>query len=168
MAYSPYILLAVIGLLNGCSAPARPPIDKYGMGEKVRLGKLSYTVFETQWLTHLGDTATGRVPEHRFLLVRFTAVNGGSDENPVPALTIQDDQGAAYEELPNGEGVPQWAGYLRSVKPADSAQGNALFDAPPAHYQLKLSDETSTKFAFVDIPLSFGADAPQVPLPAAK
>jgi hypothetical protein len=156
----------MLGLLSGCSAPAGPPVDKYLMGEKVPLGKLTYTVFETQWLTHLGDAATGRVPQQRFLLVRFSAVNSGSDEAGVPALSIVDDQGRTYDEIPNGEGVPQWAGYLRNVKPGDSVQGNALFDAPPAHYKLKLSDENGNRTALIDMPLSFGADG--LPTPPAK
>ena len=85
------------------------------MGEKVQLGKLSYTVFETQWLTHLGEGPPARVPQNRFFLVRFSATNSGSDELDRPQLhgrrTIK---GNVYEELPNGDGVPQWAGYLRS------------------------------------------------------
>src|SRR6476619_3956283 len=96
-----YLLLAAIGLLSGCSKPAALPVDKYLMGEKVLLGKLSYTVFETQWLTHLGDdTTTGRVPQNRFLLIRFSVVNSGSEEIPAPPMTIEDDQGRIYEEIP--------------------------------------------------------------------
>src|SRR5580765_5710361 len=98
MRSSVCLLIAVFGLLTGCSAPAGPVVDKYLMGEKVQLGKMIYTVFETQWLTHLGDAATGRVPQHRFLLVRFSAVNSGSEEITAPALTIQDDQGQTYDE----------------------------------------------------------------------
>jgi len=162
-----YILLAVMGLLSGCSRSAGLPADQYLMGEKVRLGKLVYTVFETRWLTHLGDAATGRVPQNRFFLVRFSAANSGSEEAVAPALSIQDDQGRTYDEIPNGEGVPQWAGYLRNIKPNQSAEGNALFDVPPAHYKLKLSDENSARSALIDIPLTFGADAPELPSPTA-
>jgi len=160
-------LIAAIVLLNGCSPPAALPVDKYLMGEKVHLGKLMYTVFDTQWLTHLGDAATGRVPQNRFLLIRFSAVNSGSEEAAVPALSIEDDQGRAYQEIANGEGVPLWAGYLRTLKPAGSVQGNALFDAPPAHYKLKLSDENSVRAALIDIPLTYGADAPELATPPA-
>jgi hypothetical protein len=41
--------------------------------------------------------------------------------------------------------------------------GNALFDAPPAHYKLHLSDESSQQTALVDIPLSFRAETPELP-----
>ncbi len=150
-------------LLAGCSSrPSTPPINKFLLGEKVTLGHLSYTVFETQWLTHLGEGPEARVPQHRFFLIRFSVTNGGSGEVAIPNPTIQDDKGAIYEELPNGDGVPQWAGYLRNAKPADTIQGNILFDAPPAHYQLKLSDEPGSQFAMIDIPLSFGSETPDV------
>lgn len=170
MRHSACLLLAATGLfLNGCSStPAAPPISNYIMGEKVQLGRLSYTIFETQWLTHLGEGATARVPQNRFFLIRLSAVNGGSNDSPVPPLSIQDDQGHVYEELSNGEAVPQWAGYLRTVKPADVVQGNIIFDAPTGHYKLKLMDETNTKAAVVDIPLSFGAETPEVVAPGEK
>jgi hypothetical protein len=163
-----YVLIAAVGLLNGCSKPESVPLDKYLMGEKVPLGKLIYTVFDTQWLTHLGDPVTGRLPQNRFFLIRFSAVNSASQEVAVPALTIVDDQGRSYEEISNGQDVPQWAGYLRNVKPADSVQGNALFDAPPAHYRLKLSDESSGKSALIDIPLTFNTESPELPPPPGK
>ncbi len=155
--------------LAGCSsAPAKPPISTYLLGEKVQLGRLSYTAFETQWLTQIGDGPTPRVPENRFFLIRLSAVNGGSQDAPVPNLTVEDDKGKSYDEVSDGEGVPQWAGYLRTVKPADTLQGNVVFDAPPGHYKLKLRDETNSRFAYVDIPLSFGAETPDVPTPGGK
>jgi hypothetical protein len=166
MRASACLLIPILGLLSGCSAPAGPPVDKYLIGEKAPVGKLIYTVFDTQWLTQLGDAATGRVPQQRFLLVRFSAVNSGSDEVGAPALSIVDDQGRTYDEISNGEGVPQWAGYLRNLKPGASVQGNALFDAPLAHYKLKVSDENGNRTALIDMPLSFGADG--LPTPPAK
>jgi hypothetical protein len=81
----------------------------------------------------------------------------------VPNLVLEDDNGKTYPELSSGEGVPQYIGYLRSVKPADSAQGNALFDAPPRHYKMKISDETGEKIAYIDIPLTFVSETPDVP-----
>jgi hypothetical protein len=163
-----FLTVAATGLLlSGCSSSSSKT-STYLMGEKVPIGRLSYTVFETQWLTHIGEGAAARVPEHRFFLVRFGAVNGGSDDAPIPNPTIQDDKGKVYEELSNGEGVPQWAGYLRTAKPADTVQGNIVFDAPPGHYKLKLADETGTKFAIVDIPLTYGAETPEMPAPGEK
>jgi hypothetical protein len=163
------VVAATAFLLAGCSsAPPNPIIGNYVMGEKVQLGRLSYTVFETQWLTHIGDPATGRVPQNRFFLIRFSATNGGSNDSTVGNPTITDDKGQTYEELSNGEGVPLWAGYLREVKPADTVQGNIVFDAPPAHYKLKLTDETGTRFAIIDLPLTYGAETPEVVPPMEK
>jgi len=62
--------------------------------------------------------------------------------------------------------VPQWIGFVRKVKPADSISGNVVFDAEPKHYRLRVTDENGEKAALVDIPLNFNADAPPVPLPA--
>lgn len=143
-------------------------MSKFVLGEKVVLGRLTYTVFETQWLTHLGQGAEARLPQHRFFLIRLSATNGGTGEIAFPNPTIQDDKGTVYEELTNGEGVPHWAGYLRNAKPADTVQGNILFDAPPAHYQLKLSDEAGKQFGLVDIPLTFGAETPEIVPPQEK
>jgi len=170
MRFFGFLALTAAGLLlGGCSpTPSHPPASTYLLGEKVQLGRLSYTVFETQWLTQLGEAPTPRVPENRFFLIRMSVVNGGSQDLPAPNLTIEDDKGKSYDEISNGEGVPQWAGYLRTLKPADSAQGNIVFDAPPAHYKLKLRDETSSNFAYVDIPLSFGAETPEVVTPGEK
>jgi hypothetical protein len=170
MRLSGFASLALAGLiLGGCSStPSTPPPTTYLLGEKVQLGAISYTVFETQWLTHLGEGPTPRVPDNRFFLIRMAAVNGGSQDVSVPNLTIEDDKGKSYDELSNGEGVPQWAGYLRTVHPADTVQGNIVFDAPPAHYKLKLWDESHTRFAYVDIPLSFGNETPEIPTPGEK
>jgi hypothetical protein len=139
------------------------PVRTYTMGERVTLGHIVYTVFETQWLTHIGDAADARVPQNRFFLVRMSAVNSYGSDVIVPNLLLEDDSGNTYPELSSGDGVPQYIGYLRNVKPADSAQGNALFDAPPRHYKMKISDETGEKVAYIDIPLTFVSETPEVP-----
>lgn len=161
------VALAALSLA-GCSTPSKPPVNTYLLGEKAQLGRLNYTVFETQWLTHIGEGATARIPENRFFLVRLAVVNGSGQDVSLPNLTIVDDQGKSYEELTNGEGVPQWAGYLRTVRPADTSQGNILFDAPPGHYKLKIWDENRSAEGIVDVPLTFGAETPEIPNPAEK
>jgi hypothetical protein len=170
MRLSACLLMAAAGLVfSGCSSsPASLPLNTYLMGEKVELGRLSYTIFETQWMTHLGDASMPRVPQNRFLLIRLSAVNSGSTDAPFPNVTIQDDHGKVFEEVTNGESVPQWTGYLRTVKSTDSIQGNVVFDAPPAHYKLKILDETGTKAALIDLPLTFGAETPEIVAPGEK
>jgi hypothetical protein len=155
------ILAAVTAalLLNACSSHS-VPVRSYTLGEKVGLGHIIYSVYETAWATQFGEGAAARIPQHRFFLVNMTAVNSGGDDVIVPNVTIEDDKGNSYPELSNGDGAPNWIGYLRKVKPAESAQGNLLFDAPPAHYKLRILDENEENAAYIDIPLSFGAEAP--------
>jgi hypothetical protein len=137
----------------------------YELGNRVEAGHIIYTVYETQWLPQLGRGDAARVPKGRFFLIRLSAVNSGSEEILVPNMTIKDDEGNTLEELDNGEGVAQWLGYLRKVRPADSISGNVVFDAEPKHYQLRVTDENGEKPAIIDIPLNFSAETPQTPIP---
>jgi len=162
----PAAVIAVL-FLNACGETTAP-IRTYPMGEKVFLGHLTYTAFETQWLTQIPQDPTPRVPQNRFFLVRISAVNGGSGNMIIPNMTIQDDHGKIYEELSNGDGVPQWVGYLRQAHPADSVQGFVVFDAPPAHYKMRVTDENSELAALIDIPLNFNTETPVVPFPGEK
>jgi hypothetical protein len=167
----PFAFFATVALCvvaGSCSSGEKFPVRTYQMGEKVTLGPFIYNVFETQWLTHFGEDVTPRLPQHRFFIVRVSILNSGTQELIGPNLSIVDDNGKVYEELQNGEGVPQWIGYLRQLKPADSSTGNLVFDAPPRHYKLKVIDETGDRTALVDIPLSFNAESPQLPNPAEK
>ncbi len=133
------------------------------MGERVAAGSLTYNVFEDQWKAQLGEGANARVPKDRFFLVRLSVVNGGSTEVMVPTMTLVDDSGQTYTELSNGDGVTQWLGFLRRIKPADNLQGYIVFDAPPKHYLLRVSDENSQKTRDIDLPLNFASDAPDIP-----
>jgi hypothetical protein len=167
------LLLAVVAaasLLSSCADTEEKSftVRTYNMGDRVTLGHIVYVVFETQWLTHIGEGAAARVPQHRFFLVRLSAVNSHGSDVIVPNFSIEDDNGATYPELSSGEGVPEYIGYLRSVRPAESQQGNALFDAPARHYKLRLADETGEKVAYVDIPLSFVAETPDIPIGGGK
>src|SRR5262245_15281273 len=96
-----------------CGSDDKPfPVRTYNMGERVQLGHIVYMVFETQWMTHMGEGPDARVPQNRFFLVRLSAVNSSNGDVTVPAFTIQDDNGNTYNELSDGTGVPQWAKYL--------------------------------------------------------
>ena len=138
------------------------------MGEKVTVGHMVYTVFETKWETQLHQEPTPRVPQNRFFLIRLTAVNGAGGDVMVPDMTIEDDNGNTFQALTSGDGVPQWLGPLRRVAPAESASGVVAFDAPPRHYKLRVSDENGEAAALIDIPLSFNSEAPDLaPIPKA-
>ena len=159
------LLAAVVaGFFQTACSPSekRYPVRTYTLGERVDLGHIVYTVFETQWLTHIGEGPDARIPQDRFFLVRMSATNSLGTDLMVPNVSVQDDNGNSYPELSDGEGVPQWIGFLRNVKPVESAQGNLVFDALPRHYKLKLSDETGERTAYIDIPLSFGAETPDL------
>ncbi|MBS1857014.1 MAG: DUF4352 domain-containing protein [Acidobacteria bacterium] len=156
---------AMACLLISCGQESQPPARTYSMGERVTVGHLVYVVYETQWLTHLGTGADTRVPQNRFFLVRLSATNGSGQDVIIPNFTIEDDSGKSYPELAGdqAQGVPQYIGYLHKVRPAEAAQGNALFDAPPRHYKIKFYDENADRFSYVDIPLSFTSESPDMP-----
>jgi hypothetical protein len=151
--------------LAACSDEAHYPVRTYNMGERVDLGHIVYIVFETQWLTHVGESPDAKIPQNRFFLVRMSVTNGQSSDLILPSVSVEDDAGHSYSEISTDVGAPQWIGFLRDVKPAESAQGNVVFDAPPRHYKLKVMDETGDRVAYIDIPLSFGAETPEVSTP---
>jgi hypothetical protein len=156
-------------LLTSCGSDEKSyPVRTYNLGDRIQLGHIAYLVYETQWMTHIGAGPEARIPQHRYFLVRMSATNGAGGDVTVPNFIIQDDSGNTYHELSDGTGVPDWIGYLRNVKPAEAAQGNALFDAPPRHYKLKIQDEDGERTAFVDIPLNFGAETPDIVAPPEK
>ncbi len=134
------------------------------MGSRVETGHLIYTAYETQWMPQIGAGDTARVPKKRFFLIRLSAVNSGSEDMYVPSVSLVDDQGQTVDELSDGDQVPQWVGFVRKAKPADSVSGNVIFDAEPKHYRLRVTDENGEKPALIDIPLNFNADAPPAPL----
>jgi len=119
-------VVAAVAMLSSCGDGAERsfPVRTYALGERIALGHLVYVVFETQWLTQIGEGADARVPQHRFFLVRLSTVNSLGADVIVPNLVLEDDSGNTYPELSSGEGVPQYIGYLRNVKPAQSAQGS--------------------------------------------
>jgi len=161
------ITLAAMTFAAGtaCQRAATEEMQTRRMGERVTVGALVYNVIEDRWRAQLGEGAEARVPKDRFFLIHLSVVNGGASDVMVPALTLVDDSGQTHEELSNGDQVPDWTGYLRRVKPAETIQGNVVFDVPPKHYRLRVSDENSQKSMNIDIPLAFASDSPEMPAP---
>ena len=159
---------ALISVSCSREGQAAFPVRTVAMGDRAEVGHLIYQVFETRWETQLPQEPTPRVPKNRFFLVRLSALNNAGNEVMLPTLSLQDDAGNLYEELNNGEGVPQWTGFLRQIKPADTIQGNVVFDVPPKHYKLRVTDENGERVGLVDIPLNFNAETPEVPIPGEK
>ncbi len=158
-------LAACLGAETACAPPVSPEARVYRMGERVTVGSLVYNVFDDQWRPQLGSGPDARVPKDRFFLVRLSVVNGGAADIMVPTMTLVDDSGQTFNELTNGDGVPSWTGYLRRVRPADTLQGNVVFDVAPKHYLLRVTDETGAKSRDIDIPLNFSSDTPDMPAP---
>ncbi len=142
-------------------------IGQFRLGEPAQIGSLVYTVLDTQWMVSLGKAPEERVPANRFFIVSVTAANpDGNHDETVPGLELVDDAGQNYMELGDGQGVPEWLGLSRRVHPKVTLAGNVIFDVPPKHYRLKITDESQQRYAWVDIPFSLGTPAPRVDSPA--
>lgn len=157
-------LALVVLALAGCSTP-QAKLRTASLGDRIELGHIIYTIYDTQWLTQIGQGVEAKVPQNRFFLIRLSAANSSNSPVMVPAMTLQDDDGKTYNELAEDVGVPNWLGLLREVKTAEAAQGNVAFDVAPRHYKLRISDENEQDAVLVDIPLSLGSDY-LTPLPS--
>jgi hypothetical protein len=158
--------LACLAAWTACAPAASQQAKIYRMGERVTMGSLVYNVFDDQWKAQLGEGTNVRVPKDRFFLVHINVVNGGSSDLMVPTVALVDDAGETIPELSNGDGVPQWTGYLRRLKPAETLQGNVVFDVAPKHYRLRVTDEASQKSRDIDLPLNFTSDTPDILTPS--
>jgi hypothetical protein len=144
--------------LTGCSGISssnnKPVI--FAAGDKATVGHLVYSVTDTEMAQQLGDDpATARTPQNRFFLVKVSISNSGSEEQPIPAMTLVDDAGQNYAELADGTNVTNWLGVVRRVGAAQTEQGVVLFDAPTKHYRLRLNDPFDEKEIAIDVPLDF-------------
>ena len=147
-------------LSSGCRRQNSTQID-YRMGERATNGPVVYSVVQTVWKTQLGDLFNVRVPRNRFLLITLSATNSGGKEIALPFFTLEGSNGKEVKELENGEGVDNWFGLLRTLAPAETHQGNLVFDAPLTSYRLRLTDggEPGTeKIVWVEIPLRIDTD----------
>ncbi|MDP9053836.1 MAG: DUF4352 domain-containing protein [Acidobacteriota bacterium] len=153
--------IAVISFLSlgftGCSslAPKSTPTI-YAAGDKASAGSLLYNLTDAESVQQLGDDPSRpRTPKDRFYLIKVSVSNSGSEDQPIPAMTLVDDSGQTYPELADGSGVPNWLGVVRKVGAAQTEQGNVVFDAPMKHYRLRLNDALDEKEIAIDVPVSF-------------
>lgn len=126
------------------------------MGEKAEIGTFIYRAIETRWPM----TLEGRVAKDRFFIVHVTIVNSGSNQASIPGFEVVDDTGNSFPETLDGSGVESWLGVSRKLQPAETDQGNIVFDVPPKHYRLRVADETD-EFMYIDIPLNLDSEQPQ-------
>ena len=151
-----FVAVAAVLLASGCSRSEKKQSQVYPAGEKVTVGKLIYSVIDTQVLTQLGDDpSTARNPQNRFYQIAISVSNSSSDDAPIPGLTLVDDAGKEYPEAADGTGLANWLGVVRKAGAAQTEQGNILFDAPAQHYRLRLTDETDAQEISIDIPLTY-------------
>jgi len=161
-------ILILSGLLAGCSHgdPLPPEVS---MGEKVTLGPLSYTVIDSSWPNQLGDAFRIRSAQQRFLVLKLSVTNGGGSDVSIPLLHLESSDGRDFVESDNGEGVDEWMGLLRNIKPAQTQEGRILFDVPLSSYKLRLTDgggPGAEKYGWVTVPLRMDVDSDvQTPSP---
>jgi hypothetical protein len=146
--------LAAAGCSTASSAKKEPTI--YAAGEKAVVGPLTYSVTDTEMTQTLGDDPAGaRNAQDRFYLVKIAVSNSSSTDQPIPAMTLVDDDGHSVAELADGANVPDWLGVVRKVGPTQTEQGVVAFDAPTKHYRLRLNDPFDEKEISIDVPLDF-------------
>jgi hypothetical protein len=150
-------------VLFGCAGTAKKEVKTYAAGEKAPVGKLLYSVIDSQIATKLGDDPINpRTPQNRFVMIQVAVFNSGSQDEPIPAMSLVDDSGTAYNELADGTGVPKWMGVVRRVSGNQTEQGIVLFDAPAKHYRLRLTEEPDDDIG-IDVPLDFAHEQTGLP-----
>jgi hypothetical protein len=125
----------------GCGKSA-PPKPQYDMGERVKVGGLTYNVIESEWKSQLGEFPQIHTPTRNFLLIRVSITNSSGVIRTMPSLTVENSNGDSFTEEASGLGVPNWLGLLRRLPPAQTEEGWVLFDVPTNSYRLRLSDTT--------------------------
>jgi hypothetical protein len=148
--------------LAACSRSNSSQVD-YAMGDKVRVGPLTYSVLDATWKGELGEGFQIRAPSQRFLLLTISVTNGGGDDVSIPLLQLEGANGKMFQEVANGDGVDDYIGIIRTISPARTLQGRLIFDVPLTSYRLRLVDGGEPAFeksAFVQIPLNLNADTP--------
>lgn len=155
-------VISAVALQMACIKPA-PPVNVYKLGEKVQVGPLIYNVVEANWRPQISAGGSSRVPAHRFLVIHLTVTNSGAEELTAPALTVVDQTKKTFEESMDGQGIANWLGMIRKMKPGDTLDGSILFDVDPKSYKLKLDDGSGGAQSMVELPLQFDAGQSSIP-----
>jgi hypothetical protein len=153
-------------LLTGCTASStknKPSI--YAAGDKATIGSLVYSLTDAETAQQLGDdSASARTAQNRFYLVELSVTNSGTEEQPIPTMSLVDEAGESFNELADGTNVPNWLGVARKVGVAQTEQGYVLFDVPAKHYRLRLNDPLDDSEVAIDMPLNFVHEQTNNPL----
>jgi hypothetical protein len=166
-----WLLVPLILSASGCTKDT-PAQSVYQMGDRAAVGPISYNVVQTVWKPQLGELFNVRSPQNRFLLITLSATNGGGSDVALPFFVLEGPNGKEIKEEESGDGVDNWFGLLRTLKPAENHQGVIVFDAPLTSYRLRLTDggEPGTeKLIWVEIPLRIDTDTSvAVPTPGQR
>jgi hypothetical protein len=153
---SVYIAISLLSLAAaGCSRSPKTSNVLFAAGDKATVGPLVYSVTDTEVAQQLGDDANPRTAQERFYLIRVSVSNSSSDDQSIPTMTLVDDAGHNYTELPDGSGVTNWLGVVRKVRATQTEQGVVVFDAPTKHYRLRINDAIDDNEIAIDVPLNF-------------
>lgn len=149
-------LLAMLAL-TACTGTSAAHVARGEMGQKLKVEDIAYTVLAADWTEALGEGATARIPNHRFLLLRIAATNEGGGPAEMGSFKLIASNGTEYGEVANGAGVSEWLGLARELDAKDAKQGVVLFDAPKAVYELQVADAfydgDSGSAALIQIPV---------------
>jgi hypothetical protein len=150
------LVVLSLTLLAGCSSSTpRKDAKLYQAGEKAQVGKLLYSVVDTQFAPTIGEDANNqRTPQNRFVIVQVSISNSGTEDSAIPGMTLVGDDGKTYPEIADLTGVPRWLGVVRKATADQTEQGVIVFDAPAQHYRLRLTDDLDDDVS-IDVPLSF-------------
>lgn len=158
-----FALSALTSCKKGGETGAEPVVQ---MGTTVALGGLKYTVFQSEWRENLEAQQQTRTPKHRFLLLHVAVENTSGEELGIPMFHLTNDQGETFNEESDGNGVPDWLGFLRVAKGGTTERGTVLFDVPQTTYRLRVSsggdDPENEKTAQIVIPLRVDVEQPGV------
>ncbi len=157
----------IVCLLAAACAPQRSVVRTYTLGEQADAGLLIYTALEAVWKPQLGEAPSLRMPQNRFLLVRMRVTNSSPQEISVPMMNLVTQSGQEHAELTDGEGVDDWLGVVRRLRPNETLFGWVIFDVPRGDYQLRVSDDAfdpaDAKLALIQIPLRLEAKSDYLP-----
>jgi hypothetical protein len=149
-------VVAAVAAVSACSTRGGSvTATTHQMGEHVQTGPLVYTVLEVQWVNQLNNKLP-KDQDGKFAVVRLSVTNAGNSESAVPLLQFIDDKGTSHMELAEVDGVEEWLGILRTVNPAETIQGNIVFDVPAKNYKLRITDGADPdkeRTALISIPL---------------
>jgi len=154
-----FLVIAAALIAVGCGGKPDNLTKVYALGETAEAGAFGFQVSGCDWLDRIGDGADAKTAVHRFLVIHLGVFNRSASDLAIPALALLDDNGQTYSEAPAMMADPKWLGLSRKARSNETTYGNAIFDVPPAHYRLRVADESGfDRFALIDIPLRVQTD----------